>query len=566
MKAILKRYLPFVLEHKTKFFIAIIGMIMAAVGTSASAYVVKPVLDQIFIDKDEHMLKILPPLVIFLYFLKGFGRFIQVYYTEYIGQDVIRQIRQKMLEKLLSMQMEYFIKQPSGELISRLTNDINRIKNVVANYLPDFLREVLTIIALTFVVIYQSPKLALYFLFIMPLAIYPLSRLAKRMKKISHQSQEKISDLTTHLTEIFNNIELIKAEAKEEEEKRRFIRHNDDFFTLTLKQVRTAALVSPLMEVLGAVIIALVIYIGGQEVIAGKMSTGAFFSFMTALFMLYSPIKHVSNLYNRMQDALAASERIFAIIDLTPTIKSGTKKPPKDFEKLCFEDVSLWYDEKKALEKISFCAKKNAITAIVGDSGSGKSSLVNLIVRFYDPQQGRLTINGIDIKEFDLKALRQKIALVTQRVYIFQASVAENVGGEEFDEQKVIEALTMANAYDFVKNLPEGIHTSLQEAGMNLSGGQRQRIAIARALYKNPSIIIFDEATSALDKKSESEIIETIKHIAQDKIILLISHNIRSITFADNIIVMKEGKKVCEGEHTELLHSCKSYIHLYNKS
>ena len=566
LKSILKRYLPFVFEHKTKLLLAIIGMIMAAIGTSASAYVVKPVLDQIFINKDEQMLKILPPLVIFLYFIKGFGRFIQVYYTEYIGQDVIRQIRQKMLEKLLAMQMDYFIKQPSGELISRLTNDINRIKNVVANMLPDFLREILTIIALTFVVIYQSPKLALYFLFIMPLAIYPLSRLAKRMKKISHQSQEKISDLTTHLTEIFNNIELIKAEAREAQEKKRFIRHNDDFFTLTLKQVRTAALVSPMMEVLGAVIVALVIYIGGQEVIAGKMSTGAFFSFMTALFMLYGPIKHVSNLYNRIQDALAASERIFAIIDLTPTIKSGTKKPPKDFEKLCFEDVSLWYDEKKALEDVSFCANKNAITAIVGDSGSGKSSLVNLIVRFYDPQKGRLTINGIDIKEFDLKEYRKKIALVTQRVYIFQASIAENVGGEEFDEQKVIQALKMANAYDFVKNLPEGIHTPLQEAGMNLSGGQRQRIAIARALYKNPSIIIFDEATSALDKKSESDIIETIKHIAKDKIIILISHNIRSITFADNIIVMSGGKKVCEGEHANLLQSCKSYIHLYNKS
>ncbi len=540
-------------------------MIMAAVGTSASAYVVKPILDEIFINKDKQMLYYLPPLVILLYFLKGFGKFIQVYYTEYIGQDVIRIVRQKMLESLLAMQMDYFIKQPSGELISRLTNDINRIKNVVANMIPSFIREMLTIFALTFVVIYQSPHLALYFLFIMPLAIYPLSRLAKRMKKISHQSQEKISDLTTHLTEIFNNIELIKAEAKEENELKRFTRHNDEFFELTLKQVRTQEIISPFMEVLGAVIVSLVIFMGGQEVIDGKMTTGEFFSFMTALFMLYTPIKHTSKLYNQIQDAVAASERIFHIIDLKPSIKSGDKPMPKEIFRLCFEHVSLNYGEKRALEDISFCAQKNHITAIVGDSGSGKSSLINLIVRFYDPTSGRLTIDGIDIKEIDIKQLRSSIALVTQRIYLLQESVAVNVGGEDFDEAKVIEALKSAGAYEFVQSLPDGIYTKLQEAGMNLSGGQRQRIAIARALYKDPKILLFDEATSALDSKSEEQILETIKNLAKNRIVLLISHNISSITFADNIVVLSHGELVCQGAHEELLQSCEHYKELYKE-
>ncbi len=541
-------------------------MIMAAVGTSASAYVVKPILDDIFINKDEQMLKLLPPLVILLYFLKGFGKFIQVYYTEYIGQDVIREVRERMLASILAMQMDYFVKQPSGELISRLTNDINRIKNVVANMIPSFIRELLTIFALTFVVIYQSPKLALYFLFIMPLAIYPLSRLAKRMKKISHASQEKISDLTTHLTEIFNNIELIKAEAREPQELRRFQKHNQEFFELTIKQVRTQEIISPLMEVLGAVIVSLVIFIGGQEVIVGRMSTGEFFSFMTALFMLYTPIKHVSKLYNQIQDAVAASERIFAIIDLHPAIKSGDKALPATIEKVCFEDVTLTYDEKVALQKVSFCAKRNTITAIVGDSGSGKSSLVNLLVRFYDPTSGQVSINERDIKELNLTALRNAIALVTQRIYLFQESIALNVGGEGFDEKRVIEALKRAGAYGFVKELPEGIYTKLSEAAMNLSGGQRQRIAIARALYKEPQILIFDEATSALDKKSEAQIMETIRKIAQDRIILLISHNIRSITFADNIVVLQRGKRVCEGTHPQLLANCPLYKELYNKN
>ncbi|BCD62478.1 ATP-binding cassette, subfamily B, bacterial MsbA [Nitratiruptor sp. YY08-26] len=564
--ATLKRFWPYIIKHKTKFFIAIIGMIMAAIGTSASAYVVKPILDDIFINKDEQMLKLLPPLVIFLYFLKGFGKFIQVYYTEYIGQDVIRAVRERMLASILAMQMGYFVQQPSGELISRLTNDINRIKNVVANMIPSFIRELLTIFALTFVVIYQSPKLALYFLFIMPLAIYPLSRLAKRMKKISHASQEKISDLTTHLTEIFNNIELIKAEAREPQELKRFQKHNQDFFELTIKQVRTQEIISPLMEVLGAVIVSLVIFIGGQEVIEGKMTTGEFFSFMTALFMLYTPIKHTSKLYNQIQDAVAAAERIFQIIELTPTIKSGTKAVPANIEKICFEDVDLAYEDKKVLQNISFCAHKDAITAIVGDSGSGKSSLINLIVRFYDPQRGKVTINGKDIKSFDLKSLRNSIALVTQRIYLFQDSIAVNIGGEDYDEARVIDALKKAKAYDFVHALPQGIHTKLTEAAMNLSGGQRQRLAIARALYKDPKILIFDEATSALDKRSEAQILQTIKELAQGRIILLISHNIRSITFANNIVVLQNGKKVCEGDHANLLATCSIYKELYNKN
>ncbi len=320
------------------------------------------------------------------------------------------------------------------------------------------------------------------------------------------------------------------------------------------------------MEVLGAVIIALVIYMGGKEVIEGNMSTGAFFSFMTALFMLYTPIKHISKLYNKIQDAVAASERIFAIIDLKPTIKSGSKEPPKDIQKLCFENVSLSYDDKEALKDVSFCARKGEVTALVGDSGSGKSSTINLIVRFYDPQKGRILVDNTDLRSLDIRKWRQNIALVTQRVYLFGQSIAVNVGGENYDEAKVIQALKKANAYDFVQALPQGIHTTLSEAGMNLSGGQRQRLAIARALYKDAKVLIFDEATSALDKKSEREILQTIQNIAKDKIVILISHHIRSITFADKIVVLDEGEKVCEGKHEELIRNCPSYIDLYQKS
>ena len=544
-------------------------MILAAIGTSASAYLVKPILDEIFINKDAQMLKILPPLVILMYFLKGFGKFIQVYYTEYIGQDIIRRIREEMLGSLLQMPYSYFIKEPSGVLISRLTNDIERIKTVVANLIPDLLRESLIAIALVFVVIYQSPKLALYFLFIMPLAIYPLSRLAKRMKKASLRSQEKIADLTTHLSEIFNNIELIKAEAKEEDELRRFSDHNKEFFKLTMKQIRIGNFVSPFMEVLGAIIVAIVIYVGGQEVLEGKMTTGAFFSFMTALFMLYGPIKRISSIHNKIQDAVAAAERIFSIIDLESPVKSGSKKLVAANE-LCFDHVSLSYAQKEALKNISFCAKKDQITAIIGKSGSGKSSIVSLILRFFEPDSGSITIDGVDLKEFDLKDLRQNIAFVTQRIYLFQASIAQNIAGSaNYDKERVIEALKKANAWEFVQQLPKGIETLLDEAGANLSGGQRQRLAIARALYKDAKIMIFDEATSALDKKSEAMIFQTIQEIAKNRIVLLISHNVEGIRFANNIILLEDGKILCQGDHENLLQTCTRYAEFikqgYNK-
>jgi len=565
LKIILKRLLPFLKDYKLELFFAILGMIAAAIGSSASAYLVKPVMDDIFINKDKEMLKILPFLVILMYFLKGFGKFIQTYYTEYIGQDILRKIRDMMIESLLNMDMGYYVKQRSGELISRITNDINRIRSVVANMVPELLRESLTIIALTVVVIYQSPKLALYFLVIMPLSLYPLSVLAKKMKKISKKSQEKISDITSHLTEIFNNIEIIKSNVSEDKELERFKTHNKKFFDITIKSVKTSELVSPFMEVLGAAVVAIVIIVGGNEVIEGKMSVGAFFSFMTALFMLYTPLKKVSSIYNKLQDAIAAGERIFEIVDLKPTIKISDKKFNEEIKKVKFDQVSLYYDDKKALDDVCFEAKKGEVVALVGDSGGGKSSIVNLLVRFYDPSSGKVLFNDKDIKDFDVKSIRKKIALVTQRIYIFQDTIAANVAyGEEFDEEKIIKALKLANAYEFVKEMENGIYAELDEFGANLSGGQRQRIALARALYKDPEILILDEATSALDTKSEQKIQEALKNITKEKITFIVAHRLSTIQNADKILVMSKGKKVCEGKHKELLKNCESYQNLHN--
>lgn len=564
MKDFFKQYIPYYKDYKLKFFYAFIGMALVAGGTSGSAYVIKPLLDKIFIAKDEQMLHILPFIVVALYFAKGFGRYVQAYYISYIGQDIIRKVRNKLLKHVLTLDMDFFQKKHGGELISRITNDINRIQAAVSNQIAEFIRESLTIFALVFVVIYQSPELAFYGLVVLPLAVYPLSILAKKMKKLSFKSQESVSDITMHLSETFNNIEIIKANSTEELETEKFEKHNKNYFEISIKSVKANELVSPIMEVLGSLAVAAVIIIGGKQVISGELTVGSFFSFMTALFMLYTPIKKLSSLYNKMQDALAANERVNQIINEKAYILTGHHDFPKEIQSIQFKNVGLKYDDKIALDSINLKAKVGEKIALVGDSGGGKSSLINLLIRFYDVTQGDILFNDESIKSIDIKSLRENIAIVTQRVYIFNDTIANNIAyGHEMNEEQVIKVLKQAHAYDFVSKLDKSIHTRLDEFGTNLSGGQRQRIAIARALYKEPQVLILDEATSALDNESESIISEVIDDISKNRITFVIAHRLSTIRNADKITVFKDGEIVGKGKEKELLETCKEYQRLY---
>jgi len=563
VKLVLKRFSPYFKDYIPYFVFAVIGMILASSGTAASAYLVKPLLDDIFVAKDAQMLRLLPFAIIAVYVAKESGRYMQSYFTSLIGHDIIRRFRDRVLKNLLIQDISFFHKYRTGELISRNTNDVEKVRTVVSNMIPEFLRETLTIFGLVGVVIYQSPTLAFYALIIMPLAVIPLSKLAKKMKNISRQSQEKVSDVTAKLSEIFNNVEVIQASNSQQHEQELFAKENKKYFNLTMKSVKVSQLVSPMMETLGSIGVSTVIIVGGMEVINDNMSMGAFFSFLTALFMLYTPIKRLSSLYNSLQEAIAASERIFFLLDKKPTIVGGDKEVPETINSVEFENVELKYGEKKALNGINLKANQGEFVALVGDSGGGKSSLVNMIIRFYDPSAGFIKINGIDIKEFSLKSLRDSIAIVTQRVYIFHESVAANVAyGQEIDRDKVVEALKKANAYEFIEELPDGIDTILDESGTNLSGGQRQRIAIARAIYINPKILIMDEATSALDSKSEKKITEAMENLIKDKITFVIAHRLSTVQKADKIAVLQHGKVAAIGTDSELKKSSKEYIKL----
>lgn len=567
MRKFLKQYTPFYKNYILEIILGFIGILLVAGATAGTAYAIQPLLDDIFINKDEEMLYIMPIIIILLYFAKGLGTYLQAYFVSYIGQDITRIVRDGLFGHILKLDYIFFQKIHTGELVSRIINDINRIQRAVSNSFAELIRESLTIVALVGLVIYRSPELAFYGLVVLPLAFYPLSLLAKKMKKLSFKSQESNSDITSSLTESFNNIEIIKANSTEELEKKKFTILNMIFFKYNMKAVKTNELTSPLMEILGSLAFATVVVVGGLKVINGELTTGEFSSFIAALFMLYTPIKRLSKLYNSMQDAIAANDRIMDMFKIKPNVVSGTLTIQEEISNIKFSNVGLFYDDFEALKNINLDAKKGEIVALVGDSGGGKSSFINLLPRFYDASSGEILLNSININQFDLKSLRDSISIVTQRVYIFNDTIAANVAyGQELDEVKVIEALKQAHAYEFVLKMKKGIHTVLDEAGTNLSGGQRQRVAIARALYKNPKILILDEATSALDNKSEEIVSQVIQEVSKQIVTFVIAHRLSTIKNATKIAVFKSGKILDIGTYDELLNRCDEFKRLHNSA
>lgn len=559
LKEVLVRFKPYYKEYWFYFLLVVLGMILGAAGTSLTAWLMRPVIDEIFIAKDLQMLYLLPVGVLGFYFMKDLGGFMQAYFLAYIGIDMIKRLRAMMITHILRLDMAFFDKYRSGELISRCTGDIGALQSIVSSILPDFARNIIQLIGLLSVVIYQSPKLAFIALVVIPCAVYPLTRFAKKLKNLGRMGQEKGADMLSRLSEIFSNIELIKADNTSKKELDKFDKENEALAKIALKGSMIGCLVSPLMELIGAFGVAAVIIIGGKEVIDGNLTAGQFSSFIVALFMAYDPIKRLAALYGGIQGAVAASERTFFLLDLVPKIENGTKNLDK-INSIRLDNVGFAYEEgKQVLNNLSFSLEKGKITALAGPSGGGKSSIIKLLVRFFDKNSGKILINDDDISTYKIEDLRTKIALVTQNIYIFNDTIAENIAySDEFDEERVIESLKLANAYEFVEQMG-GIYTTLHEHGKNLSGGQKQRIAIARALYKKPDFLIFDEATSALDNESEKAIVATINNLRKNHLVLIIAHRLSTIENADIIIVIDKGEVVGMGADEELEQTCQLY-------
>nr|WP_321266190.1 ABC transporter ATP-binding protein [uncultured Sulfurimonas sp.] len=563
MKIVLKRFWPYIKEYKLQYLLVLFGIILTVAATTATAHIMKPLMDDMFIDKKEEMLYLIPIGLTAIYVLKALGRYIQSVYMNYIGQHIVSRFREILLSKIISMDMGFLYKNRSGELISRVVNDIARIEYFVSNMLPELFRESITVVALIAYVIYLNSMLAFYSLILVPLVIYPLILIAKKLKKYSHRSQEKNADVVTRLTEVFNSSEIIKANATQKHELDRFSIENWKFFKINMKSVYVGEIVSPMMEIIGAAGLAMVIFVGGREVYDGKMTVGEFTAFLTAVGLVFQPIRRISSIYRRIQDAVAASERVFEILDTKNKIIDGTTILEDDIKSIEFRNVSLKYEDSYALKDVSISINSGENIALVGDSGGGKSTFINMILRFYDAHEGEILINGKNIKEYNQDSLKHHISLVTQRIYIFQDSLAANVAyGQEIDIKRVEEALRLADASSFVSSLENGVDTMMEEFGANLSGGQRQRVAIARAIYKHSSLLLFDEATSALDNESEKRIQTALDEYTKDKITITIAHRLSTIEHADKILVMQKGKIVAAANHKELLKSSEIYQRL----
>jgi len=552
LKKIFKRYIPYIKEYKIQYFLVFIGILLTVAATVATAEIMKYVFDDMLIEKKEEMLTLIPLAMIGIYFLKGIGRYIQSVFMSYIGQHMVSRFREILLDKIIHLDMGYLYLNASGGLISRVTNDITRIQYFVSNMLPELFREGLTVVGLVAYIIYLNPNLAFFSLVGIPLIIYPLFLIAKKLKKYSHRSQAKNADVITRLTEVFNNAEVIKANATEKFEMRRFSVQNWQFFRINMKATYVGEIVSPLMEIIGAAGLAAVIFMGGREAYNGNITPGEFIAFLTAVGQVFQPVRRIGSIYAKIQDAVAASERVFEVLDTPEKIIDGTRELREDIVEISYKDVVLRYENYNILDGVSLSIKRGENIALVGDSGGGKSTFMNMILRYYDPDSGEVCVNGVNIKEFTQKSLKHHISLVTQRIYIFQDTL----------EARVYEALRLADALDFVENFENGIYTMMSEAGTNLSGGQRQRIAIARAIYKHASVILFDEATSALDNESEKRIQVALQHYTKDKITMTIAHRLSTIEHADKILVLQKGKIVAQGSHSELLATSEVYQRL----
>jgi subfamily B ATP-binding cassette protein MsbA len=561
------RLLQFVKPYWVRLAGAMICMIFVSAASAASAFLVKPVLDDVFFKKDLAMLKLIPLAIVGLFLLKGLFDYGQGYLMSFVGQRIITDLRERIYHHVHSLSLPFFTKNPTGVLMSRILNDVNLVQGAVSDSVTGLLKDIFTILGLVFVVFYRDWQLALIALVVFPIAVYPIVKFGRKLRSYSTRSQMTMADLSTLLLETISGSRIVKAFNMEEYERKRFSKVNEKLFGLMRKSFRVRAVSHPLMETLGGLGIAAIVFYGGYNVIQGTATAGTFFSFLAALLMLYEPVKRLSNVNNSIQQGLAGASRIFEILDTVPEIrnKPGARDLAEIRRGIEFQDVSFKYEEDWVLKNINLKIQAGEVVAFVGASGGGKTTLVNLVPRFYDVNSGRILIDGADIRELTVESLRGKIAMVTQQTILFNDTVEQNIayGNIGQPREKIVEAAEAAFAHNFIRNLPEGYQTRIGEQGVKLSGGERQRVSIARALLKNAPILILDEATSSLDSESEVEVQKAVEYLMQGRTTLVIAHRLSTIRKADRIVVIAGGEIVEEGTHEELLEKDGEYRKLY---
>jgi subfamily B ATP-binding cassette protein MsbA len=558
----------YISSHVNKLIIAIIAMLVVAGATAATAWIMQPIIDDIFLNKDASKLIIISIAVIAIFLIKGCATYIQDYLMQCLGQRIVTNMQNELYEHLLLSDLAMIHGESSGKIISRFTNDISRLRSSTVIVTTGLAKEFLTLIFLVGVMFYQNFTLAIIAFTAFPVAIYPIIRLGKRMRKISRKTQEELGDFTVRLDETFKGARVIKAYRQEQFEINRASTATEKIYYLFSKAARNQAISSPMTETVGGFAIAAVIWYGGAQVIDGVITPGQFFSFIAAVLSAYKPAKTISGMNSILQDGLAAARRVFELLDIKPKIidKPNAVTLVGNNHTISFDNVGFSYDDKKsAVHDLSFIVPSGKKVALVGPSGGGKSTIMNLVLRFYDVQAGAVKIDNVDIRDLKLASLRDNIAFVSQDITLFDDTIAANIayGKPDASIEEITQAAKDAAADEFITQLPEGYNSIIGQDGMTLSGGQRQRISIARAMLKNAPILLLDEATSALDPISEKKIQAALERLMQGRTTMVIAHRLTTVENSDLIYVIKKGKVVESGTHKELIQQQGEYNNLY---
>ena len=563
-----KQLLAFIKPYKMRLALGVVCMIVAALGYLVVPWLIRNVVDGVLQNKDLGLLTLIVIAILIIFLIRGFATYGQNYMMAYVGQRVVIDIRETLFKHLQRLDQAYFDTRKTGVIMSNITSDVGALQQAIVDNLISFMTEGVTLVGSLVFMFYLDWKLSLLTLIIVPVVLGLTNVFGKRLRSAGHEVQGRTADITAFLQEVISGARVIRSFARESFEFKRFEKENKNNFDAAMKATKLTAIMGPMVEFSAAIAVVVILWYGGYSVVQGYITAGSLIAFLIYAINLANPVKRLTQVYGNIQKALAAGDRVIYILETQPHVKELPTAKTMDHVKgeVHFDNVQFSYDaENLALKGVTLHVKPGETVAIVGPSGAGKSTIANLLPRFYDVTGGSIRIDGMDIREATFTSLRENIGLVPQDTMLFNASVRDNIlyGRLDATDEEVLAAAKAANAIEFIEKLPQGFDTMVGERGNSLSGGQRQRIAIARAILKNPSILILDEATSALDTESEKIVQEALERLMKGRTALVIAHRLSTVQHADHIVVLQQGSVVEEGTHDELLALQGLYSHLY---